>query len=871
MRRPTTILLFLLMSVQVWAQFQYPFQNPNLNREDRLNDLISRMTVQEKISQLMSDAPAIERLGIPKYDWWNESLHGVARAGYATVFPQSITIAGSWNTDLIYSVASVISDEARAKHHEYLRKGQHDIYQGLTMWSPNINIFRDPRWGRGHETYGEDPYLTGQLGLQFVKGLQGNDTTYLKVVATAKHFAVHSGPEPLRHEFDVNPSERDLWETYLPAFRTLVKDGQVQSVMTAYNRFRGQAASASDYLFDVLRNQWKFDGYVVSDCGAIKDIWAHHKLTSNEATASALALTEGCDLNCGSTFEFLNQALQENIITEKDIDIALKRVFRARFQLGMFDPEDLVPYAQIPFSVNNNNAHAALARKAAQESIILLKNEKEMLPLSKSIKSVAVIGPNANNIQSLLGNYSGEPSHPVTVFQGLKNKLHPEVQVTYQEGSTLAKGLPTMQVVPSVYFETEAGKQGLTAAYYNNTNWEGEPLLIRTDDNINFNWDVNTPDPRLKMGEYSVAWSGFIKVPKTGVYAFSDWAKPFMEYAIASEIEGGGKNKHHPRLRAKELYLEQGKRYKIEVKYSNLYGNAIANFCWSTPEENQLEKAVQLAKASDVTVLVLGLNERLEGEEMSVNVEGFSRGDRTSLDLPKAQQDLVKAIVATGKPVVLVLLNGSALSINWANEHIPAIISAGYPGQEGGNAIADVLFGDYNPAGRLPVTYYKSVDQLPDFEDYNMANRTYRYFKDEPLYAFGHGLSYTRFKYHNLVMPEKVSMNMPISVSVDVTNSGDYDGDEVVQLYLKDERATTPRPIVQLEGFQRIHLKKGETKTVAFTIQPEQLAIINRKGNLVIEPGAFTVYVGGQQPNMKDNKNLFNTVQVTGKVFQIEK
>ena len=864
--------LFLLFCLSFQAQTS--FRDSSLPIEERVDLLISQMTIDEKISQLMSDAPAIKRLGIPKYDWWNESLHGVARAGYATVFPQSIRIAASWDKNLLHEVATAISDEARAKHHEYARRGQHDIYQGLTMWSPNINIFRDPRWGRGHETYGEDPYLTGQLGLNFVKGLQGDHSKYLKTVATAKHFAVHSGPEASRHTFDVYPSERDLWETYLPAFRTLVKDAQVSSIMTAYNRFRGEAASASDRLYNILRNDWGFNGYVVSDCGAISDIWEHHKITSKPSAAAALALEKGCDLNCGGTYSHLKQSLQENLITENDINIALKRLLHARFKLGMFDEVSQVSYAQIPFSVNTNPSHRSLARKAAQKSIVLLKNENKLLPLNKNkINSIAVIGPNANNKQSLLGNYNGTPKNPVTVFEGIKNKVSPFIKVKYEEGAPLANGIETLEVIPSIYFETEEGKQGLNAFYYDNLNWQGDPLFQQIDDQINFEWDINTPDPRLKLSNYSVKWKGFLKVPESGTYYFSDWSKPYMTFSIAEEIEGGGKHKHHPKTDLKKIFLEEGKRYAIEVNYKNYYGNAIAKMQWATPKKNQLTKAVQLTKESDLTVLVLGLNERLEGEEMSINVEGFSRGDRTSLQLPNSQVELMKAVVNTGKPVVLVLLNGSALAINWASENISSILTAGYPGEEGGNAIADVLFGDYNPAGRLPVTYYKSVDQLPDFENYDMAGRTYRYFQGDALYPFGYGLSYTSFEYSNLQLSSSFKMNESIDVSVEVKNTGEMAGDEVVQLYIKDVKGSTPRPLVELKGFERIHLHKGEQKSVHFTIFPWQLAMINSNEELVIEPGNFIVYVGGRQPDSsKENKGLLKkTIQLKGKVTAVKK
>ena len=858
------------LAVNTFAQENFAFKNPNLPTDQRVNDLVSRMSIDEKISQLMDSSPAIERLGVSEYNWWNESLHGVARAGYATVFPQSISIASSWDRQLIFDVANAISDEARAKHHEYLRRGQHGMYQGLTFWSPNVNIFRDPRWGRGHETYGEDPYLTGQLGLKYVTGLQGTNDKYFKVIATAKHYAVHSGPEPSRHEFNAETSDIDLYETYLPAFRTLVKEGHVYSVMGAYNRFRGESASASPFLFNILRNDWGFKGYIVSDCGAVTDIWKYHKITSDAATASALAVKQGLDLECGSCYKSLKEALDRKLLTEADIDITLKRLFTARFKLGMFDPEEIVPYAQIPYSVNNNSAHDWLARVASQKSIVLLKNQNNTLPLSKNSKTIAVIGPNANDVQSLWGNYSGVPSNPVTVLKGIQNKLEPQAKVLYAKGTDLAKGVPEMKVIPSVYLQNENGTQGLTAEYFDNKEWEGKPIFTRIDDNIDFHWDINSPDTRMKMGNYSVRWTGYIVAPKTGIYNISEWSKPYMTVEIEGGKNTGGKNNHHPRIRSQKIQLEAGKKYKIEVKYQNFYGDAIAQLLWSEPEENILQEAIQTANQADAVVLVLGLNERLEGEEMKVEAEGFEGGDRTSLNLPANQEELMKAMIATGKPVILVLINGSALSINWANDNVPAILTAGYPGQQGGNAIADVLFGDYNPAGRLPVTYYKSVDQLPPFENYDMKGRTYRYFDKKPLYPFGFGLSYTKFKYSNLKFPANPSSEKDFEVSVDVTNIGERDGDEVVELYLKDEKASTPRPILQLEGFERISLKKGESKTVRFTITPRQLSLIDKKGHRIVEPGWFAISVGGKQPDGSDDTQK-SRFQITGKTVLLEK
>ena len=856
--------LCIFLGLLAKSQYIFPYQNPELSTNERVQDLLSHMSIEEKIDQLLYTSPAIERLGIPQYNWWNECLHGVARAGIATVFPQSLTLASSWNKQLVHEVADAISDEARAKYNEYQKHDSRNIYQGLTFWSPNINISRDPRWGRGHETYGEDPYLTGQLGKSFVQGLQGDDPNYLKVVATAKHFAVHSGPERLRHEFDVQVSERDLQETYLPAFRTLVVDAKVASVMCAYNRVDGEVACASHKLYDILRNQWKFEGYMVSDCWAISDFWQFHKIVPDEITAATLALKAGCDLECGVAFASLKEAYTLGLVTEADIDQAVTRVFKARFKLGMFDPEERVPYNKIPFSVNNHPAHDHLARKAAQQSIILLKNDNQLLPLSRDLKTIAVIGPNANDPQSLWGNYNGIPDNPITVLEGVKNKVEPRIGVLYAQGCNLAEGIPALVPVPSAYLMTSSGQQGLAGEYFNNSNLEGEPLFKQVDDNIDFNWDMGTPDPRLNTGNFSIRWSGFILAPESGKYHFYKRETSFMKYTISTP--GNGTTESEESMEnPEEIEFQAGKKYKIEVEYKNDYGNAMARLLWAMPEHDLLSPAVKLANTADLVVLVLGLNERLEGEEMHIQIEGFSRGDRTTLDLPKTQLELMKGIVETGKPVVLVLINGSALSINYAAENIPAILLAGYPGQQGGNAIADVLFGDFNPAGRLPVTWYKSVDQLPPFADYAMKGRTYRYFEQEPLYPFGFGLSYTRFEYSNLQVTDEIQTGGLVNIAVDVTNAGSHDGDEVVQLYLTDEKASTPRPIRQLEGFERIYLKQGETKTVHFTLAARQLSMINKKANRVIEPGWFTVSVGGQQPGFLTNPKNTTTSYVMGR------
>jgi len=708
LREKTLCLLVLLLALILplsHAQSPPPYKNPNLPIETRVNDLVSRMTLEEKVWQMQNAAPAIPRLGIPPYDWWNEALHGVARAGYATVFPQAIGLAATWDTKLMHQVADVISTEARAKHHEFVRQNKYARYQGLTFWSPNINIFRDPRWGRGQETYGEDPYLTARLGVEFVKGLQGDDPRYFKVIATPKHYAVHSGPEPERHGFDAKAYERDLRETYLPAFRATIVEGKAYSVMCAYNRTNDEPCCANKKLMtDILRGEWGFKGYVVSDCGAIRDIWEGHKFVKSEAEAAALAVRAGTDLTCGSEYVKLLDAVKKGLITEAEIDTSLKRLMTARFRLGMFDPPEMVQYARIPFSQNDTPEHRRLALQSARESIVLLKNASRTLPLPKNLKSIAVIGPNADAPEVLWGNYNGRPSRVITPLAGIKNAVSANTKVVYAPGSTLA-------------------------------------------------------------GE-------------------------------------------------------------------------------SPQAEKMIEEAVKATRETDASVLVLGISARLEGEEMKVEVPGFRGGDRTDLSLPQSQEALLKAVVATGKPVVVVLLSGSALAVNWANDHAPAILQAWYPGGEGGTAIADVLFGDYNPAGRLPVTFYKSVDQLPPFTDYSMQGRTYRYFKGEPLYPFGYGLSYTKFAYSNLRV-KSVKAGEPAKVTVDVTNTGEREGDEVVQLYLTDVAASAPVPIRTLVGFERISLQPREKRTVTFTIAPRQMSLIDNNDKRVIEPGEFAISIGG--------------------------
>lgn len=699
------------------------YLNTNYSFEERAKDLVSRMTLEEKVSQMLHSSPAIERLGIPAYNWWNEGLHGVARAGTATMFPQAIGMAASFDEELLFKIAEVISTEGRAKHHAYAKKNDRGIYKGLTFWSPNINIFRDPRWGRGQETYGEDPYLTTRLGVAFVKGIQGDHPKYLKAAACAKHYAVHSGPEAERHRFDAVASKKDMAETYLPAFKALVQEAHVESVMGAYNRTNGEPCCGSKTLLvDILRNEWGFDGHVTSDCWAIQDFHLHHQVTATAPESVALAVRNGCDLNCGNLFGNLLIAHQEGLITEEEIDRSVTRLMITRMRLGMFDPEEQVPYTSIPFEVVDCKEHRALALEASKKALVLLKNDN-ILPLDKNkIKSIAVIGPNADSRQALVGNYEGTASEYVTVLEGIREYVSPDTRIYYSMGCHLFK------------------------------------------------------DRVQNLGEVG----------------------------------------------------------------------------------DRIQEAVCCAEAADVVVLCLGLDASIEGEEMHES-NAFGSGDKPDLNLPGQQQELMQAVYATGKPVILVLLTGSALSVTWADEKIPAILNAWYPGALGGRAIASVLFGETNPSGRLPVTFYRTTEELPDFTDYAMNNRTYRYMKNEALYPFGFGLSYTQFEYSNMQLSSnEISAGEGLTATVTVTNTGKLAGDEIAQLYIQDVEAGFTVPKWQLSGMKRVSLEPGQSVQVSFEIQPEQLTVVDDEGNRIFEPGEFIIYAGGSQPDTR-------SIRLTGK------
>jgi beta-glucosidase len=826
------------------------------------------MTLEEKVSQMMNAAPAVPRLGIPQYDWWNEGLHGVAFSGVATVFPQAIGLGATFDQQLVGRVADVISTEARAKYNEAQRRGNRARFYGLTFWSPNINIFRDPRWGRGQETYGEDPFLTGRLGVAFVKGLQGDDPKYLKVVSTPKHYAVHSGPEPERHRFDARAAERDLRETYLPAFRATVTEARAASVMCAYNRTNGEPCCANTHLLeDILRGEWNFGGYVVSDCGAIEDIYKRHHFVKTAEEASAVALKRGTDLECGDTYRALVAAVKQGLVSEAEIDRAVKRLFEARFRLGMFDPPGLVPYSKIPFSANDSPEHRRLALDAARESVVLLKNEGGTLPLRKDIKSIAVIGPNADEVQVLLGNYNGQPSRATTPLAGIRAKVSPQTRVLHALGTTLTD--VSVVPVPASALRAPGGVGGLKAEFFANKNLEGAPVLTRADESVNFDWGMSSPAPGVPADDFSARWTGKLVPAVSGKYRLGAIADDGVRVYLDGKLIAEDWTEHAPTTVTGDVTLEAGKAYDLKIEYYESKLGAVAKLVWQPPAAqgaSPYAEAVEVAKQSDAVVLVLGLSSRLEGEEMTVHEPGFLGGDRTDIALPARQQGLLEAVAATGKPVVLVLLNGSALAVNWADAHVGAIVEAWYPGEEGGAAVADVLFGDYNPGGRLPVTFYKSVAQLPPFEDYGMQGRTYRYFKGDPLYPFGFGLSYTRFKYDNLKLSAtKIKAGEGLTVSAEVQNTGAREGDEVVQLYLTHVKASVPVPIRSLGGISRVTLKPGERRAVSFTLTPEQLSVIDDRGRRVVEPGEFLITVGGKQPGFKGHADAATTGVVSGR------
>ncbi|WP_372775422.1 glycoside hydrolase family 3 C-terminal domain-containing protein [Mangrovibacterium sp.] len=839
------VVMLFLMTTLNGQEKKLPYLDECLSFEERVDDLVSRMTLAEKVGQMMNNAPAIPRLNVPAHEYWNECLHGVARAGEATVFPQAIGLAATWDTDLIYRSAVAISDEARAKHHEAQRKNSYKRYEGLTYWTPNVNIFRDPRWGRGQETYGEDPYLTARMGVNFVKGLQGNDPNYLKLVATPKHFVVHSGPEPERHFFDAAVNERDFYDTYLPAFEACVKEAKAYSVMGAYNRTNGEPCCSSPYLLtDILRNDWGFDGYVVSDCNAIRDVCDYHNFVNSPEEAAAVSVQAGCDLNCGFRYAYLEGAVEQGLITEDEIDVSLKRIFMARFKLGMFDSEENVPYAKIPMSVVSSSEHRKLALETAQKSIVLLKNENKTLPLKKDLKSIAVVGPNANDVDVLLGNYNGFPSRYTTPLTGIQEKVAAGTKVYFEAGCELIDTADAATLIPAEYLSFQ-GKSGLQATYFNSGNCTGESLLSRIEEAINTNWHLY-PVAGLTDAEFSARWVGKINVDATGTYEIGLQSKSGTKLTVDGKVLVDKMGEKTKRQQMEKVFLKKGKEYTLEVELHHKGVPSELKLLWRKPNQSSFDRAVELASKSDVVVFVGGISADVEGEQMRVDYDGFDGGDRTNIELPEIQKQLIQELHETGTPVVLVLLNGSALAVNWEQENLPAIVEAWYPGELGGTAIANVLFGEYNPSGRLPVTFYKSHKDLAPFVNYSMKGRTYRYFQGEPLYAFGHGLSYTDFAYENMrLSAEKIQAADSLLVTIDLKNSGELAGDEVVQLYITDVESSVVRPLKSLRGIKRVSLDAGKTWQLTFSVTPEDLSFFDvQLKKKIVEPGVFEVGIG---------------------------
>lgn len=866
----------LLILISFWCSAQnntpkFPFQNTDLTFEERVENLVSQLTLEEKVAQMLNSAPAIARLGIPAYDWWNETLHGVARTPFkTTVFPQAIAMAATFDKNSLFKMADYSALEGRAIYNKAVELNRtNERYLGLTYWTPNINIFRDPRWGRGQETYGEDPYLTAVLGDAFVKGLQGDDPKYLKAAACAKHYAVHSGPESLRHTFDVDVTPYELWDTYLPAFKKLVTSSKVAGVMCAYNAFRTQPCCASDILMnDILRNQWNFNGYVTSDCWAIDDFFKNHKTHPDAASASADAVLHGTDIDCGTdAYKSLVQAVKNGQITEKQIDVSVKRLFMIRFRLGMFDPVSMVKYAQTPNSVLESDEHKDHALKMARQSIVLLKNDKNTLPLSKKLKKIVVLGPNADNSISILGNYNGTPSKLTTVLQGIKEKVGPETEVVYEKAINFTNDtLLVYKDLKSRY--SYEGKQGFKAEYYNNNTLSGTPETTRTESEINNFWqEGEMVTKNIKANHFSARYTTNFKADEDGAITFEIRADDGYRFIIDGREVINAWDKNRWGEKTYKLQTKKNTVYKLVLEYWQGEGKGEVSLQTGNFIKTDFNNLIERHKNADAFIFAGGISPQLEGEEMPVNAPGFNSGDRTSILLPEVQTRLLKTLQSSGKPVVFLMMTGSAIAVPWEAENIPAILNIWYGGQAAGTASADVLFGDYNPAGRLPVTFYKDDSDLPSFVDYKMDNKTYRYFKGTPLYGFGYGLSYTEFKYSELKTSSKIKKGQPITISVKVTNSGKMAGEEVSQLYIINQNTSIKTPLKSLKGFERFNLKPGESTIVKFNLSPEDLSYVTEDGSLKQYGGKIQIAVGGSQP---DEKNQTKTNIIT-QTLEIEK
>ena len=834
-----------------------PFMNAQLSPEERATDLVHRMTLAEKASEMQNNSAAVPRLNVPAYQWWSEALHGVINEG-VTEYPEPVGLAATFDPAGIHTMAAQIGVEGRIKHVQNVREGHTGIMGGLDFWSPNLNIFRDPRWGRGQETYGEDPFLTGRMGVAYVKGLQGDNPKYYLAIATPKHFAVHSGPEPTRHFADVDVSKHDEVDTYEPAFRAAIIEGKAGSIMCAYNAINGEPACSNQYLLqDQLRGKWGFQGYVVSDCDAVRDVAANHRYRPTQAQGAAISVIRGMDNECVTFSTRFGEpvekayidAVQQGFLPETTLDTSLIRLFTARMKLGMFDPPESVPYSKIDEKELDSAEHRAQARKLANEAMVLLKNDG-MLPLQPGVRKIAVVGPLADQTGPLIGNYAGHPTHIVSVLDGLRAQ-YPSATITFVPGTDFLR--PDGKPVPNDLLTTPDGKPGLRAEYNEGrVGFDDVPktLLTRTEPNVNLT-KATLPKEVASRKKFGVQWTGSLTPPDSGDYLIgvrsSGFARVLVDGKPVASSYGGG-----PELAAVvgKVHVEKGRKLALDISSGTQDGAPHAQLIWEPVNNAVSPEALAAAKDADVVVAVVGITSQLEGEEMPVSEPGFQGGDRTSLDLPKSEEDLVEAVAATGKPLTVVLINGSALSVNWINDHANAIVEAWYPGEEGGSAVADTLSGKNNPAGRLPVTFYKGTDQLPNFEDYGMMNRTYRYFKDKPLFPFGYGLSYTKFAYSDLnLSAASVTAGQPVDADVTVTNTGKLAGDEVVQLYLKfpDVKGA---PQVALRSFDRIHLEPGANQKVHFHLTPRELGMVTELGEPIVAQGDYSVSVGGGQPEV---------------------
>lgn len=839
----------LFFGYAVCSFSQLPYQNPNLTPEDRAKDLTGRLTLKEKISLMIDASKPIERLGIKGYNWWNEALHGVARAGIATVFPEPIGMAATFEPQTIFNVFGAISDEARAKNSRYSALGSYERYQGLTMWTPNVNIYRDPRWGRGIETYGEDPYLSAQMGVAVVKGLQGpEDTKYNKLHACAKHFAVHSGPEWNRHSFNAeNISKRDLYETYLPAFKSLVQDANVKEVMCAYNRFEGEPCCGNKKLLNyILRKEWGYQGIVVADCGAIADFYKPnaHQTHADAASASAEAVLTGTDLDCGSSYNSLMDGVEKGLITEKDIDVSIVRLLKARFELGEMDDPSLVSWTKIPYSVVASKAHDSLSYVTAVKSMTLLQNKNNILPLKKEGVTVAVIGPNANDSVMQWGNYNGTPPRTITILQGIKSALGKNSKLIYEKGCDLVANT----LFKSAFNDCSTSKgKGFTARYWNNQEMQGNPVV---ENRVSTPFQFCTSGatvfaPGVNLTGFSARYTTTFMPTQSGDVCMDFYTCGAVRVLVNQNEVKSFATKHGSRGTTFTIPVEKGKKYDIQIEFKYFMGDAQLNFDLGFKQPIDVPATVAKVKNADVVVFVGGISPSLEGEEMGVNMPGFKGGDRTDIELPAVQRELISALHIAGKKIVFVNCSGSPIGMTNEVNNCDAILQAWYPGQAGGKAVADVLFGKYNPSGKLPVTFYKNIAQLPDFQDYNMKGRTYRYMQEEPLFPFGYGLSYTSFKFGKPELTPDASKGKDnFRLVVPVQNTGKRAGEEVVQVYLKKE-GDTDGPVKTLRAFKRVTVPVGGIVNVEFELNPKNLEWWDNASESVhLTPGAYQLMVG---------------------------